>query len=129
MTATDESLIKYDRQGRLRYTLDQRSALLDAFAGSGMSGPQFAAHHGVCYQTFASWRQRQKPNRTLNPPSLPGPIALSFIPAVIESSPTGGDTGSIEVTLRSGAKFTLVSHGQVQLAAALIRELSPPPSC
>jgi hypothetical protein len=56
-------------------------------------------------------------------------MALSFIPAVIESPPTGGDTGSIEVMLRCGTKFTLASSDQLQLAAALIRELSPPPSC
>ncbi len=56
-------------------------------------------------------------------------MALSFIPTVVESSLAEGDTSALEVTLRGGVKFTLASHGQVQLAAALIRELSTPPSC
>jgi len=52
-TMTDAgNLIKVDCLGRVRASAAQRDALLDVFAASGLSGPQFAAQHGVKYQTF-----------------------------------------------------------------------------
>ena len=46
-------MIKADGRGRLRYTAEQRASLLNAYDASGLSGPKFAALHGVKYQTFA----------------------------------------------------------------------------
>lgn len=34
--------------------------MMEAFASSGLSGLEFAALHGVKYQTFASWLQKRK---------------------------------------------------------------------
>ncbi|MGB6221028.1 hypothetical protein [Haloferula sp.] len=50
MTATHESLMKVDGRGRLRYTAEQRALLLSAYDASGLSGPKFAALHGVKYR-------------------------------------------------------------------------------
>jgi hypothetical protein len=60
MDATHDALVKSDRRGRLRYAPEQKAAILDAFASSGLSGPKFAALHGVKYQTFAAWVQKRK---------------------------------------------------------------------
>ena len=71
MNATHDSLVKIDRRGRLRYAPEQRAALIEAYVASGLSGPKFAALHGVSYQTFAAWLQKRK--RAAAPPGLPGP--------------------------------------------------------
>ena len=60
MTATNDALLKSDRRGRLRYSPEQRSALVDAYQSSGLSGPRFAAIHGVAYQTLAGWLLKRK---------------------------------------------------------------------
>ena len=52
MNETTEVIMKTDRRGRLRYTAQQKQAFLEAFESSGLSGPQFAALHGVHYQTL-----------------------------------------------------------------------------
>jgi transposase-like protein len=70
MTDTNESneaIIRVDRRGRLRYTKEQKEAMLAACRDSGLSGPQFAALHGIKYPTLASWLQNaggtmQRPN-------------------------------------------------------------------
>jgi hypothetical protein len=38
---------------RLRYTAEQKQALIEAYETSGLSSPRFAAMHGVNYQTQA----------------------------------------------------------------------------
>ena len=60
MTETHAIILKSDRRGRLRFTPEQRLALLDAYDASGLSGPKFAQLHGVNYQTFAGWFQRKR---------------------------------------------------------------------
>lgn len=60
MNATHDSHVKFDRRGRLRYAPEQKAALVEAYAASGLSGPKFAALHGVNYQAFASWLQKRK---------------------------------------------------------------------
>jgi DNA-binding transcriptional regulator YiaG len=52
--------MKADRHGRLRFSPEQRSALLKAYQACGLSGPRFAALHGVKYQTLANWIQKSK---------------------------------------------------------------------
>ena len=40
MTETPEMILKADRRGRLRFTHEQRSAMLEAYDASGLSGPK-----------------------------------------------------------------------------------------
>jgi transposase-like protein len=47
----NESIMKTDRLGRLRYAPEQKAAIIEAYLASGMSAPRFAALHGVNYQT------------------------------------------------------------------------------
>jgi transposase-like protein len=56
----NDTIMKTDRRGRLRYTPEQRATLIEAYQSSGLSGPRFAAIHGVNYQTLASWLLKRK---------------------------------------------------------------------
>ena len=42
MTDMNEVILKADRRGRLRYTLEQKQALIEAYQASGLSCPPFA---------------------------------------------------------------------------------------
>ena len=54
------SIIRTGNDGRLRYSPDQRQALLDAFDRSGMSAMSFTRQHGVQYQTFIAWIRKRR---------------------------------------------------------------------
>lgn len=129
MTATNDSIIKSDRRGRLRYTPDQREALVRACQASGLSTPRFAAIHGVKYQTLAAWIHRR--NREAKPTRarLPRPAPLILVPVEREDLISSGASSPMEISLPGGAKLTLAAPGHIPLAAALIRELVNPQPC
>jgi transposase-like protein len=122
MNATHDSLVKFDRRGRLRYAPEQKAALVEAYAASGVSGPKFAALHGVNYQTFASWLQKRK--RAGGAPGLPAPQDWSLVE--VEAPVAGVSAVGLTVLLAGGTELHVASHAAVPLAAALIRELSRP---
>jgi hypothetical protein len=125
MTATNHSILKSDRRGRLRYSEDQKSALVEAYQTSGLSGPRFAALHGVNYQTLASWLQKHKQTTcTAVSRQTPTPFLL-----VTTESPSVPHTGPMELILPGGAKLAITATGHIPLAAALIRELANPRPC
>lgn len=124
MTATNESIVKSDRRGRLRYAPEQKAALVEAYQSSGLSGPRFAAMHGVNYQTLATWLLKSK--RAL-PSAAAGskhPAFLSLVPAEMDAPGLSGAIQPMEVTLPGGTKLAIAVPGHIQLAAALIRELA-----
>ena len=127
MTATSDSILKADRRGRLRYCPEQRSALVDAYQSSGLSGPRFAAIHGVAYQTLASWvlKRRKSAGQALSAPSHPA--FLSLVPAELDVPPPSGPP--MEISLPGGAKLTITAPGHIPLAAALLRELANSRPC
>jgi len=53
MTETHDMILKTDCRGRLRFSPEQRSAMLEAYDASGLSGPIFAQLHGITGETFA----------------------------------------------------------------------------
>ena len=122
MNATRDALVKFDRRGRLRYAPEQKAAILDAFASSGLSGPKFAALHGVKYQTFAAWIQKQ--NRAGAPAALPAQVGLALVEVAAPAAPSR-DPG-LRVILPGGGEIHVAGLAAVPLAAALIRELSRP---
>lgn len=90
MTTTNE-LVRSDCLGRIRVSVSQREAILDACETSGMSGPQFAAHHGVKYQTFATWLQKRR-RADGGYPALPAPdnfptLILAEVEAPVSERP------------------------------------------
>ena len=127
MTATNEAILKSDCRGRLRYSAEQRAALVEAYQASGLSGPRFAAIHGVKYQTLASWLQkRKKTGVSAGGTGLAHPAFLSLVPAELTASPSAAP---MEILLPGGTKLAINSTGQIPLAAALIRELENPRPC
>jgi len=125
----NDGMIKSDVRGRLHYSREQKSALVQAFKTSGLSGPRFAALHGVKYQTLASWIQRRKRVAAVVSPGLPCPAFLSLVPAELEAAAVAGAGRAMEVLLPGGAKLVITAPGQVQLAVALIRALENPRPC
>ena len=122
----NESIMKTDRRGRLRYTPEQKSTMVEAYLASGLSAPQCSSLHGVNYQTLVSWIKKRKTQGASQPPQ---PAMFSLIAAEIHHPPTSGDGGAMEVLLPGGAKLLVSSPGQVELAAALIRQLQQPRPC
>ena len=51
MTPMNESIMKADRRGRLRYTPEQKKTMVDAYLVSGLSAPRFTTLH------HASWSE------------------------------------------------------------------------
>jgi hypothetical protein len=101
---------------------------------------EFAAHVGVKYQTFATWRQkRNRQHRasvepavssTSTVPSLP--TGVQWLEAVVESSDleATGKTSErakadcvLSIALPGGARVELSDVAQVKLAAELLRAL------
>jgi hypothetical protein len=58
--SSDSQIVRSGSDGRLRYTLDQRQALLEAFDRSGMSALSFTRLHGIQYQTFIAWVRKRR---------------------------------------------------------------------
>ncbi|RYZ92267.1 MAG: IS66 family insertion sequence hypothetical protein [Proteobacteria bacterium] len=88
MTDTKEVIVRADSMGRMRYTVEQRTALLDAFATSGLIGPKFAELHGVNYQTFATWLYKRK--RAGGIACLPPPASLALVEVIVPAAPPVG---------------------------------------
>ena len=122
MNATHDSLVKFDRRGRLRYSPEQKAALLEAYDTSGLSGPKFAALHGVKYQTLAAWIGKRK--RAGAPGRLPAPADWSLIE--VETAEAEGSAIGLTVRMSGGTELHISSKAAVPLAAALLRELSRP---
>ena len=127
MTATNDSILKADRRGRLRYSPEQRSALVDAYQSSGLSGPRFAAIHGVAYQTLAGWLLKRKKSARRGLAGPPLSSFLSFVAAELDVPPLSD--APMEIILPAGAKLAITAPGQIQLAAALLRELASQRPC
>ena len=124
MNETNEVILKTDRRGRLRYSQEQKQTLLDAFDASGLSGPQFAAHHGVHYQTLVSWLRKRKQANGEHP------AFKSLVPAVIDHAhPEAVTASAIEMQFPCGMKLIVHSPSQVDLAVTLVRKLHSNQPC
>lgn len=138
-------ILKVDVLGRVTVPREKREELLDAFEGSGMSGAQFAHHHGIHVQTFASWIQKRrrergdyeseemcrklrmrkntgKAPRKSRPKNTPADTALNLIEVVPDAPAPSGQ--ALEVVLPSGVVLKVSGIDQVTLLKTVIRELS-----
>jgi transposase-like protein len=125
----NESILKTDRHGRLRYTPEQKKTMVDAYRASGLSAPRFAAHHGVNYQTLVTWIRKDKQSSTSTTPNSSPSGFLSLVPALIEVSGNEPADAAMEISLPGGARLSLTSANQVALAVALIRQLEQARPC
>lgn len=127
MTPMNESIMKTDQIGRLRYTLEQKQTMIEAYRASGLSAPRFASHHGVNYQTLVSWIKKDKQSSTTKTQNTT-PF-LSLIPAVIDGNGNSAAAGAMEIILPGGARISITSESHVALAVALIRQLEQARPC
>jgi hypothetical protein len=122
--------LKTDRRGRVRSTVAQRQAVLAEFERSGLSGPQFARVAGIAYQTFVSWRKKQRAALAVvdhaSPPKGTAPVRL--VEAVLAHRTDGLESGPgvLKVDLPGGCSVRVQDSGQVSLAAQLIQALAAP---
>jgi transposase-like protein len=106
------------------YTAEQKQAFVEAYETSGLSAPQFAAMHGVNYQTLVSWLKKR---RQADPDH---PALRSLVPAELDGvTPRSATVLPMEILLPCGVRLAVHTPSQLEMAAALIRELQNPLSC
>jgi transposase-like protein len=118
----NESIMKADRRGRLRYTPEQKQTMVAAYRASGLSAPRFAAHHGVNYQTLVTWIKKDKQSSASATPDSSSSRFFSLIPALIEGNGNPAADRAMEMLLPGGARLSITSADHVALAVALIRQ-------
>ena len=115
-------LLQKDTRGRIRMPAERRQAILDEFERCGMSGAAFAKHHGIKYQTFASWRQKLRRDRVRSAAD-PKPLALTEV-VVNQSARTAGREAGLRIELPGGATLHIHQPVEARLAAAVLAALA-----
>ena len=72
-SSVSSTIIRTGIDGRLRFTPDQRQALLDAYDSSGTTAMAFARGQGVHYSTFIAWLRKRREH-----PGMPEASAHAF---------------------------------------------------
>jgi len=118
-------ILKSDTRGRVQYSAEHRSRVLEEFGRSGMSGAKFAQYAGVKYSTFANWVLRRRREGGCAPAKgETGKGAMQLVEAVVSRPEDGGPAlGGLELELAGGIRLRIRDLGQLKLAAALLREL------
>ena len=129
MTPINESILKTDLSGRLRYTPQQKKTMVDAYLVSGLSAPRFAALHGVNYQTLIYWIKKGTAAKSVASSSSSHPALLSLVPAEIDHSANNDAPRAMEVWLTHGTKILITSPEQLDLAVKLIQQLQNSRPC
>ena len=125
MTDGDSSSIawaplKRDVSSRVRSTPAQRQAALQAYARSGLSGPQFAKSAGIKYQTLVTWRRQATAATSAAAVASTHP-AVAFLEAV-PITPLAS-SASLDLLLPGGTRLHLSCPSQMPLVAALLQQL------
>jgi transposase-like protein len=130
------SILKRDKKCRVRSTADQRQEMLEQFARSGLSGPEFARVAGLPYQTLANWRHKHKKKAlALRPATTQGQSGvrpcrgIRLVEVVAATEPAV--SVRLKIDLPGGASMVVADPTQSVLAAQLIKALAaalPSPS-
>jgi transposase-like protein len=123
MADMNEVILRTDRRGRLRYTMEQKQALIEAYETSGLSGSRFAEQHGVNYQTLASWLKKRRGDDGGHP------ALRSLIPAEVDGSSRDVIAPPMEILLPCGVRLAVHTASQMTTVATLIRQLRNQQSC
>jgi len=110
------TIIKADRNGRVRYSPQYKQEVLAAYESSSLSGPAFARQCGIKYPTFAAWIAARK--RGEDRAAREGP---AFLVAEVAAACDGA---ALEVRLPGGAVARAADAFQVRLLAELLRHLA-----
>jgi len=114
-----QELLKLDSRGRIQISSERRTALLDEFDRSGMTGAGFARHYGIKYTTFAHWIRMRKKAAQQQQHANPG-TGEKFL-LVTNREPTSSP--GLTVDLPHGAKVNIATTAEAELVGALIRSL------
>jgi hypothetical protein len=112
------SIIRTGRDGRLRFTPEQRRDLLAAFDRGGQSAMAFARGHGVHYQTFIAWLRKRRES------GHPAAACPAFAEVVLDQAPGSGPP--LRVTLPCGSLIEIASRAGLPLAVELLTALRRP---
>lgn len=115
------TLVQISRDGRTRYTREQKEQALDLFEQSGMSGKAFAEQHGIKYPTFALWRRQRREAADQREGLKEG---SGFVLAEIGTGQKPQSTEGLSLILPGGAEVRAQGESGVQLLASLITKLS-----
>ena len=107
-------LLKVDSRGRIQISPERRSALLEEFDRSGMTGAGFARHYGIKYTTFAHWIRMRKKE------SMGGSNPEKFLLVTAEPHAKAEE---VLIQLPNGASLSVASIAQAELAGAVIGAL------
>ena len=127
----ESEVFKVDRRGRVHVPQERREALLDEFARSGVSAPEFARLVGIKYATFAGWRAKRRDAgageaavREIRRVEVatPRPAAVQLFEAVVEAPARPGGSALV-VELPGAARLLVSAAGQLPWAAELLRLL------
>ena len=113
------TIIRTGSDGRLRFTRDQRQALLDAYDSSGLSAMAFARGHGVHYQTFIAWLRKRRDYASPSDASSPAFAEVLFA----GSEPGTATTHALRILLPCGAVIEVGSCAALPLAVELLTAL------
>ena len=113
-------LLKTGKDGRIRYSAEQKRRILELFEQSAMSGKAFAEQHGIKYPTFAYWRKQQREAADAYAEGTPTEGFL--IAEIAPNNPTTAE--ALILTLPNGSKIEAHGASGVELLAQLIRKLS-----
>lgn len=110
-------VVQTNRDGRVRYSREQRERILHLFEQSGMSGKAFAEKHGIKYPTFALWRRQRREAKQSSEEVGGAGFVLAELPPI---APSPG----LSLVLPGGAEVRATGEVGVELLASLIRKLS-----
>jgi len=122
-----EVVLKVDTEGRVRTPREKQEEILAAYAGSGMTGQQFAAYCGVKYSTLMNWvGKARRANKTGGETGKPG--GLSWVEATLEPEGPGKGEG-LSIKIGNGVRLEVFNSRQAVLAAEVIGSLEAVRSC
>ena len=112
-------LVQTTKDGRRRYTAEQKQAVLELFHRSGMSGKAFALSHGIKYPTFALWRKQHREQQAKADQA--GGFVLAELPSAVSARPS--EDVRLVLELPNGSKVIAKGAGASESLAELINKL------
>src|SRR5512136_3423213 len=126
-TTSGDIILKTDRLGRVRMPEERRETILEEYEHSGMSGRAFAAHYGIKYQTFATWRKKRRERGGRKAMVAEG---LRLVEAVVDGGPERHSVlpspaeACLLIDLPGGGRMRVESPVQLRMAAELLAMLA-----
>ena len=111
-------LVKVSKDGRIRYSEEQRLKALSLFEQSGMTAKEFAHLHNIKYATFIRWCKNHRDAKESSSICLG---AGNFVLA--QPKPVASEE-SVVVTLGNGIELKASCSSGVKLLAELINQIS-----